>query len=507
MLIPKIANMTTASFRKQQSPANKLHLNFKRYWVGAVLASLFNSVAWDIGTSTVNAEPPVLTKSTPLDDYIAKADDTYQWSIVDTIETPELRTTVIKLKSQTWLTTNEVDRPVWEHWLTIVSPPKPTSDRAFLLIGGGSHNSKQPTGPDGTAAAIAKATGGIVAELKNVPNQPLIFHQDGKPRVEDDLIAYAWDQFLKTENPEWLPRLPMVKSAIKAMDCVQEYMASEEGGKHTVSKFVVGGASKRGWTTWMTAPADTRVEAVIPIVIDVLNVDPSLRHHAEVYGFWAEAIGDYYQHGIMRRFDDPQLQKLHAISDPFSYRERLTMPKYIVNAVGDQFFLPDSSKFYLSELPGENLLRYVPNADHSLRNTDAPQTIGIYFSLIANQVPRPQYNWSFEADGSIRVTSKSKPAKVLLWQATNPDARDFRLEKIGPAFKSTQLEANSDGDFIAAPPPNAPGWTARFVELTYDVGGPYPLIVTTAVQISPDTKPHAGVDLSKVPYEPELSKP
>ena len=37
------------------------------------------------------------------------------------------------------------------------------------------------------------------------------------------------------------------------------------------------------------------------------------------------------------------------------------------------------------------------------------------------------------------------------------------------------------------PPPN--GWTAFFVELTFPSGGKYPLKVTTAVRVLPDTLP------------------
>ena len=41
---------------------------------------------------------------------------------------------------------------------------------------------------------------------------------------------------------------------------------------------------------------------------------------------------------------------LIRIEDPYSYRYRLTMPKFIVNAAGDQYFLPDSSQFYFAGL-------------------------------------------------------------------------------------------------------------------------------------------------------------
>ncbi len=204
---------------------------------------------------------PSPSNRTALDDYIAKEDKTYEWRVEKVVESAGLKTAVIHLKSQTWRTVKDVDRPVWEHWLVVTVPAKVTTDHAFLMIGGGSHNSKTPDGADVVTSTIARTTGSIVAELKNVPNQPLVFHQDGTPRTEDDLIGYCWSQFLETGDAEWLPRLPMVKSAVRAMDCITEFAASEAGGKHAVSKFVVGGGSKRGWTTWMTGVADQRVAA------------------------------------------------------------------------------------------------------------------------------------------------------------------------------------------------------------------------------------------------------
>jgi PhoPQ-activated pathogenicity-related protein len=224
---------------------------------------------------SASAEPPLGSKRTAFDDYIAKPDSTYAWKFEKSVVNGSLKTFVLQLKTQTWRTDKEVDRPVWEHWLVVTVPEKVTTDRVFLLIGGGSHSSKTPSGPDAITGTIAQATGSIVAELKNVPNQPLIFHGDGQPRTEDDLIGYSWSQFLETGDPTWLPRFPMAKSAVRAMDCITEFAASEEGGKHAVKKFVVGGGSKRGWTTWMTAAADDRVEAIVPIVIDVLNAEQS----------------------------------------------------------------------------------------------------------------------------------------------------------------------------------------------------------------------------------------
>ena len=114
--------------------------------------------------------------------------------------------------------------------------------------------------------------------------------------------------------------------------------------------------------------------AIVPAVIDMLNVEPSFVHHYRAYGAWSDAVKDYTEHGIMDWMGTPQFRALMKIEEPYEYRDRLTMPKLMLNASGDQFFLPDSSQFYFDELKGEKHVRYVPNTSHSLEKSDAIET-------------------------------------------------------------------------------------------------------------------------------------
>ena len=433
-----------------------------------------------------------LPRRTALDDYIDAADASYSWRVLSTSESEDgLRTVVIDLTSQHWLTEAEVDRTVWQHWLTLSIPAAVTSDTAMLFIGGGRNGGEPPAQASARMNAIAQATRTVVAELGMVPNQPLTFHDDGQPRGEDDLIGYAWDQYLASGDARWAPRNAMVKSAVRTMDTVTAYMASEDGGQLTVDRFVVAGGSKRGWTTWLTGAVDDRVVGLVPIVIDVLNVAPSMRHHFAAYGFWAPSVGDYVAHGIMQRMDHPRLADLYRLVDPYFYRHRLTMPKLVLNAAGDQFFLPDSWRFYWKDLRGERYLRYVPNADHGLDGSDAVETIAAFHTLIAQGIKPPQVAWSETDDGGLMVLTQTPPREVRLWQAHNPNARDFRVETLGRAYTSTVLAPVADGLYDAAPPENEGGWTAWFVELTYDVAAATPLKLTTGVMVTPDTLPFA----------------
>lgn len=444
--------------------------------------------------TTSSAEAPKLQDAlTALDEYVSAPDPNYSFKVVATVPSAEHTTFILDMTSQAWLTTNEVDRPLWKHWMVIVKPNNVTSSKSLMFIGGGGNGGNPPNSADGNLIKIAIATKSVVTELKMIPNQPLVFAGETQGRKEDSLIAYTWDKFLRTGDKKWPARLPMTKSVVRAMDTVTAFCGSAEGGKVNVDGFVVAGGSKRGWTTWATAAVDKRVVAIVPIVIDVLNVEASMKHHYAAYGFWAPAVGDYTMFRIMEWMGTPENQALLKIEDPYEYRHRLTMPKFIINACGDQFFLPDSSQFYFDELPGVKYLRYVPNADHSLRGSDAYQTLQACYNAVLYNSSLPQFSWALEKDGAIRVTAKDKPTEVKLWQATNPDARDFRLEMIGAKYQSTTLSDEGGGVYVGKVPEPAKGWTAYFVELTFPSGNSEPFKFTTPVRVVPDTLPYKFV--------------
>ena len=444
------------------------------------------------------AQKDLRSTLTAIDRYVQKPDDTYAWSIVGSTEHNGSKIFILDLKSQTWRTKEEVNRTVWQHWLKVIVPDEVKSDVALMMVGGGRNGGNPPNSVNPMVMRVATATKTIVAEIGMIPNQPLIFHNDGKQRVEDDLIAYTWDQFIKTGDETWPARLPMVKSVVRGMDAVQE-LIGEHFPDSPVNNFVVAGGSKRGWTTWMTAAVDKRVSAIMPIVIDVLNTKVSMDHHYAAYGFWAPAVGDYVHHKITHRRNWPEYESLLQIEDPYYYLNRFDMPKCIINSAGDQFFLPDSSQFYFNDLIGEKHLCYVPNSDHSLDGSNALDTLLAFHFCIAHKIRRPAISWEFQNGNQISLNTTDKPKKVVLWQATNPDARDFRMAKIGKAYSATEL--SGDSKFVATVSKPEKGWTAFFIQAEFDVGAPTPLRLTTPVRVYPNTLPFAG---SKAP---EMERP
>jgi PhoPQ-activated pathogenicity-related protein len=466
-------------------PRRPLHAGAFGMVLLLVIASALPAAAADSGS-----------EETALDRYVAKPDDAFRFERVATIAGDGYRAHVLDLVSQRWRQPWEVDRVEWRHWLTVIVPSRVRHRTALLWIGGGDNGDPSPERAADRSVRLALETGSVVADLGMVPNQPLHF-ADSKlePRHEDDLIAYARVKYIVTGDEEWLVRLPMVKSAVRAMDAVQQFLRGAEGGGIAIDRFVVAGGSKRGWTTWLAGAVDGRVAAIVPVVIDALNTEAITRHHYEAYGFFSPALGDYVRHGLYPHlFGTDAFHRILAIEDPYLYRQRerlRTVPKLLVNAAGDQFFLPDNSRFYFAGLEGEKHLRYVPNAKHDLAGSDAQDTILAFYRSVLEERARPRFEWRTLEDETIVVTAAptDRPRAVRLWQATNPRARDFRLDVIGRAWTSTPLEATAPGEWRAAVPAPPSGFTAFFVELTWDAGGGATIALTTDVSVVPPVLP------------------
>ena len=165
---------------------------------------------------------------TALDRYVAAPDSSFTWKAVRDLPAEGVTATLIDMTSQRWLTEKEVERPLWTHWLTVVRPQTVTSDIAFLYITGGSLDRNPPAKPPAWLVDAARDTGTVTAELRLVPNQPVVFTDDPTQagRSEDDFIAYTWNKFLRTGDERWPARLPMTKSAVRAMDAVTAFTTS-----------------------------------------------------------------------------------------------------------------------------------------------------------------------------------------------------------------------------------------------------------------------------------------
>ncbi|KAH3872000.1 hypothetical protein DPMN_035213 [Dreissena polymorpha] len=266
-----------------------------------------------------------------------------------------------------------------------------------------------------------------------IPNQPIVFKDDPaqKKRTEDAIIAWTWKTFVdqKGADPEILLRMPMTKASVRALDTISDLTQSKIGER--IDRFMVAGESKRGWTTWTVGAVDKRVVAIAPMVMDLLNLQENLHHYYRSLGGWTFAFDDYYAENFTQDLDSPYVKGIAAIVDPISYTDRYEdKPKYIISAGGDEFFMPDNSRFYFDALKGEKYFRMMPNTDHSLEPYGLSIIFGIraFYLSVMNNNPLPKMNWQLEttsSGGKISLVTEVHPATVVCYHATTSDGKRY----------------------------------------------------------------------------------
>jgi len=429
---------------------------------------------------------PRLPATGPLAEYVAAPDASYQWTKRSEGSVLTCKYVELILTSQTWRGI------LWKHQLFVVKPAlvPPENRHALLMIAGGNWRDeladpRTPLKLPGEAqllAAVAQNLKIPVAILLHVPQQPIF---DGKR--EDQIIAYTFREFLQSGDPNWPLLLPMVKSAVRGMDATQAAAKSEWG--LNIDTFSITGASKRGWTTWLTGAVDPRAIAIAPMVIDMLNMANHIKLQRESFaGQTSEQIDDY--RGLDRELETDRGRALRAIVDPWEYRHRLTQPKLIILGTNDRYWPVDACNLYWNDLPGEKYLVYVPNNGHSLpdRSRVVAGLAALNRRVISGQ-PLPNLQWEFGAgEGPVKlhVVSDVRPSRVRVWSA-QAATRDFRDAK----WTASDAEPR-DAAFAYQLAPPAAGYAALFGEAVYGEGDENEFSLSTTIRVVPSTAATGG---------------
>lgn len=393
-----------------------------------------------------------------LSEYLKAADSSYRLDPIESRKTPAGTVHHFSLTSQTW------QGIAWKHRLQIYEPKNYThKDTVLLFITGGGKDSVPGIEDETTGFMLAKLCDARCAILPQVPNQPLLGN-----KTEDTLIAETFVRFLETKDENWPLLFPMVKSAVRAMDAIESW--SREEGREPARRFVTTGASKRGWTTWLTASQDPRVIAIAPMVIDTLNMRKQNEHVMEIWGKPSEQIEDYEKRGLLSTEETPERLRLWKMVDPYTYRDQLKLPKLIINGANDRYWALDALNLYWDGLEGPKWVVYVPNAGHSLETnrTYATHGIGAIFRHAATGRAVPKVSWKHDDDdGALRLTVESSPRPVSarVW-TTTARTLDFRESRW------TDTPMNREGDrLIGRFQAPADDCAAIFGDLEFEIDG------------------------------------
>ena len=438
-----------------------------------------------------SAWPEISGSAARLREYVQTPDPAYRYTLDSESSGVGYTLYNIQMDSLQWRPEGEITPSVWSHWMTIIVPDELTTSKAHLVIVGGNVSETLPAMAEvALLNQVARDTGSPVVVLGQIPAQPSTAPDRPEPMKEDDLVAYSWRKAMETQDPTWAAYFPMTKASVRAMDTTQEFLADTLG--QAPDGFIVTGFSKRGATAWLTAAADERVEAVVPGVFPALELGELSETMYTRYGKFAEATESYVNEGILQEIRAPEGYFLRGVVDLINYRDVLTMPHYVLQASGDEFFLPDAARAFLDRIPGEATQRVIPNESHGLdKNLDENLSalIAWYQQVLAGQ-SRPTLSESLEGD-TVTVTSDQEPIEAVLWVANNPDVPDFRLDTIGDAWTPTPLEASAPGTYEFTLGSPQTGYDAYLLELRYPgvEGSTHEQLYTSHVYVTPDERP------------------
>jgi PhoPQ-activated pathogenicity-related protein len=308
----------------------------------------------------------------------------------------------------------------WKHVLRVYAPKVlKFPDTALLLVTG----SRDPKKYNSQLQKIADESGAYAAGLGSIPNQPLF---DGL--TEDRLLAYTFEKYRQTGDPSWPVLMPMVTSVVRALDVLE----GELKEKHKISSLraVIAGASKRGWTTWLTPTVDKRVVAIAPAVFDMLDIPAQVSHAREAYGQDSPKIRAYTALGLTDKLLQPRMAELMRMIDPVQSVSQISVPKLVLLGANDPYWVADSFSLYEKQLVGPTNVAMLPNVGHGVLGTEiGEETLLRWFSLVAAKLPFPDVTWAItmsDPSATLLMSTSYPIHSALLWEADSDDL-DFRL--------------------------------------------------------------------------------
>ena len=400
-----------------------------------------------------------VTAENALQSYLNNGDKSFKWDVQDSIKTEGSSLYRLQLTSQTWRDT------VWNHEMTVIIPDEVKYNDGLLFITGGSLKKGKPNIHKWTEDLIvsleqlAKVNKSIVSIIWQIPNEPLF-----NGLSEDEIISYTLHSFTNDSDYTWPLLFPMTKSAIRAMDAVQEFTAKKNS---KVNQFVVTGASKRGWTTWLTGANDSRVKAIGPMVIDMLRWPDNIEYHKTTWGDYSIQIEDYVKLGITGKMDTKAGKEIIKMVDPYSYRKLLTMPKMLFMGTNDEYWPVDAVKNYFDSIPGQNYICYTPNAGHDLGGgkTAFPALSAFFGTTITNGI-YPKCNYTFSEENGKFTVKMNASADLLedayVWSSVSTD-REFRDK----TWSGASLGKSGVSEFTYEVPFPQSGFMAFYIDLKY----------------------------------------
>jgi PhoPQ-activated pathogenicity-related protein len=171
--------------------------------------------------------------------------------------------------------------------------------------------------------------------------------------------------------------------------------------------------------------------------------------------------------GIPQGTDTEDGKAISAMIDPYSYRNKLTVPKMIFIGTNDEYWTVDAIKHYYNQIPGKNMIHYVPNAGHNLAGgKQAFESLSGFFGTTIRNENYQTIDWKtadLKEGVELSVNAfENNLVEATLWTTTSSD-RDFRNN----LWLSKNIKLTTLPKINLVQPYPSKGYKAFYLDLKY----------------------------------------
>mmetsp|Transcript_3461 Transcript_3461/g.5191 ORF Transcript_3461/g.5191 Transcript_3461/m.5191 type:complete len:485 (-) Transcript_3461:50-1504(-) len=468
------------------------------------------------------------------------------------------RAHVLNVTTLTWMDRARVQIPdinnVWTHTAVVIVPRHLEFTNVSVAVINGDCNKEDNKAPNNkdymvvAADQLAHQIGSIVVAMKQIPNCPAVFTDDPiqKGRHEDSLMSWSWKEFMvyPEHDPTWMVNAPMAKASHHIMRAARSYINNNLKVAN-ITSWMVTGASKRGWATWLTAAVNCtnceKVVGIFPLVPIVPPLNDEIHYQWQSFGGFSWAFKDYMESDVIKYIDDPLWQNGTEVIDPQYYPDTLgKIPKMILVASSDEFMQFDWTALWFPNLiPGETHLNIEPNTEHTqltgvLAVLSTASTFARSVMSGRTEADRPYLNYTYDKETEIvevfveekhRHLVQDKGVNLRYAETLQTKRRDFRWmtainDQVGPCklpsfvmpkkkdlcfatifWKKKPMELVEPGHWkVSVPQPQVNHWMGFFAQVKFNGEGSGPVgreklfnnmyHMSSVGWVTPDTLPY-----------------
>jgi len=430
--------------------------------------------------------------------FAREYDNAYRFDVYGEKQGEGYKAYFLDFVSQSWHPEKTVP-PVWRHWLTLIIPNQRVKDIGMLVLTEGFSTNETPMSEISPYfISLAVSSKSVVAILEGFPRDKVGIYETPAKVVNlepTEFVSWSLKQYFETYDPGWIVFCPLVKSVVRAMDAIQEFLLKNLRSEIPLKEFVLCGDAPF-FVPWLVPSVDSRVIGLVSINASAFHLEQQIKRMFMDEISFPPLFAEMDDAGILPLLETEDGENLLKVIDPYSYRTSLQIPKLVVSIGNEQGYnlvplseqmnseIPEPVSWLMCPhlqlsrefafLPQQMLLNFLPSTHTPIY--DFKDTLRVFYHRILGQKNMPIFHWDFSPTGECTVKVSEEIIECRVWYCSK-DKRGDIFNLTNKDWKCKNLSEVAEGSYRTNIPLPLQQYTGAFVEVIFPslMGVPFPL--------------------------------